>query len=73
MSVERNFRSLQNFWVLGIGYWVLGIGTLGIALIPSGIYVDDENQITTRDLFLEKKMIKIFLIPLVMKTLMNVS
>ena len=26
MSVKRDFRSLQNFWVLGIGYWVLGIG-----------------------------------------------
>ena len=23
MSVKRDFRSLQNFWVLGIGYWVL--------------------------------------------------
>ena len=28
MSVKRDFRSLQNFWVLGIG-------TLGIALIAS--------------------------------------
>ena len=30
MSVKRDFRSLQNFWVLGIG-------TLGIALIASRI------------------------------------